>query len=683
MAADDTTSLGIFDKITAGIRSVFAKDKQLPDGIYVPPMEEEQLLEKLNMIMDACRTARKKKEAIWDKAHEFVHENIQWEQPKPEGMADYTGNMLFANVRHKAALVTDSRPMYNIAPMRELPMTVVDPQTGEQIVVDETVLDKMKSLIEDYGWYHWNLEQVVEAACIDAFTYGIGIVKVQWDKQKEYPFGDVAPYRVSPFCFYVFPRSGEYLQDAEGCVEARVMRVDELSGMFPGKGKYICAEDDFSEIRYDKEIESSDAEGHGARSMYGTPDSSLTFNRAREKGAGGKYGIPRAMVYEMYIKDNETEEVEQPITGEDGQIVMDPLTGEIETETVIKKKYPRGRLIIWTNNIILFDGDNPNKDGKFPYAAFTSYSIPGQFWGCGEYEAHHKSQKAWNRLMCQMIDHYNGANSKWLVEEGALQKNKKLTKRPWEVVQIRRGYKAEMKTPPPLPQDYFAMLTTFRAMIDLESGIHDISRGEKTPGLDKVGIALSLKESDFTRLRPVIRNFERFISEIGEMCISRIIQYNKANRKYTFINQQTGQPEVLEIAGLPDDVDLSFKVTVKSNSTLPSDKPSRAATAMQLFNMGVIGPMAMLKAIDWPNIQETIQESQMLQQLQAQLQQSEQMHQEHQKQIKSLTTENNELQNRARISDEEAAGEKLRGVITKMKAENSVAQAQERAANRS
>jgi hypothetical protein len=282
-----------------------------------------------------------------------------------------------------------------------------------------------------------------------------------------------------------------------------------------------------------------------------------------------------------------------------------------------------------------------------------------------------------------MIDHYNGANSKWLVEEGALQKNKKLTKRPWEVVQIRRGYKAEMKTPPPLPQDYFAMLTTFRAMIDLESGIHDISRGEKTPGLDKVGIALSLKESDFTRLRPVIRNFERFISEIGEMCISRIIQYNKANRKYTFINQQTGQPEVLEIAGLPDDVDLSFKVTVKSNSTLPSDKPSRAATAMQLFNMGVIGPMAMLKAIDWPNIQETIQESQMLQQLQAQLQQSEQMHQEHQEQIKSLTTENNELQNRARISDEEAAGEKLRGVITKMKAENSVAQAQERAANRS
>lgn len=656
-------------KAGAKIKSILSRETEIEQDLYFPSKEEEELLEKLNAIIDSCKVARNKKVNIWDQAHAFIHEGIHWEQPKPSGMSDYSGNILFANVRHKAALVTDSRPMYNIVPMRELP-AIYKGDDGEDIVVTGDVVNQLKSLIEDYGWYHWGLEHIVESACIDAFTYGTGIVKVPWDKNIDYPFGDVAPYRVSPYCFYVLPRTGESLQDAEGCIEARVMRVDEIEQMFPDRGKYVRADDDFSEIRYDKETESNDAEGYTIKNFIGNPDSSHTYTYTKDRYSGSKYAIPLAMVYEVYLKDNETTTYQEPVVDEMGNPVIDPITGEIEYETVTKKKYPRGRLVIFSNSVILYDGENPNKDGKFPYASFNSYSIPGQFWGVGEYEAHHKSQRAWNRLMCQYIDHYNGSNAKWIVEQGALDKNKKITGRPWEIITKRRGFEIKMEVPPGLPQDYFMMLSQFRQMIDLESGIHDVSRGEKTPGLDKVGIALTLKESDFTRMRPVIRGFERFISEIGEMCISRIIQFNRLNRKYSYIDQNTGEPVTLNISGLPDDIDLTFKVTVKSNSTLPADKPSRAATAMQLFNMGVIGPQALLKAIDWPNIQETLQESAMIQNMNSQIQQGQAAQEQSEGEIKRLTTENNELENRERAAINNAQAEKVRSIVDRVKYES-------------
>jgi hypothetical protein len=667
-------SKSILGKAVSKIKSVLSIEEEAPRPVYVPTPAEEKQLVKLNMMLSACKEARKKKEAIWDRAHEFIHENIQWERAKPKEMSDYTGNILFANVRHKAALVTDNRPMYNVSPTKELPIASVDEKSGETIQIGYEDVEKLKILLEDYGWYHWNLEETVESAAIDAFTYGIGIIKIGYDSEKDFPFGDVSGQRISPYCFYIFPRSGECFQDADGCIEASVMRLDNIDQEFEEKGKFVAPEEDFSEIRYDKEIENNDAEGTGSTFGNGAVSSTgAVYRDTKRTGSVGQYALERAMVYRMYIKDNETISVEEPVLDEQGDAVIDPLTGEVETETVVRKKYPNGRLIIWSNNVVLFDDKNPNKDGKFPYAIFRANTVPGQFWGVGEYEAHHKSQRAWNRLMCQMIDHYNGANSKWMVQHGSLTSGKKLSNKPWEVITYTKTA-PKMETPPPLPNDYFQMLSMFRSTIDMESGLHDMSRGERTPGLDKVGIALSLKDSDFTRLRPVIRNFERFISEIGEMCIARILQHNSLSRKYSYSNPDTGQPSVLNIGGFPKDIDLVFKVNVKSNSTLPADKPSRAATAIQLFKDGVLGPETLLKSLDWPNIQEAMQEMSMMNQLKQKVQESEQIIEQGTKYIKQLESENKQLEGKADEAENEAGEAKLNAVITTLKADNKVAQ---------
>lgn len=675
--ADDKEKL--LDRLTGKVKSLFAKEA-MQSETYNQPVSEHVVHSHALAMLDASRKACNKRHNIFDEAHRFIHENKHWRIPRPPEISDYSGNMLFANVRTKTALVTDNKPMYDITPTKSLPVTVGN------VTIDYETVEKLKCLLEDYGWYHWQLEERVESAALDGFSYGTGIIKVAWDPDTNYPLGDVGPYRVSPWAFFPFPRTPENLQEGDGCVEARVMRVDDVRRRFPDKAKYIEPQSDFSELRYDLEIQPSEAEGGvGSYATEGTGGYSDRDDYQQTKGPGrdGRYAVERVLVWEMYVRDNETEDIEEPVIDDNtGEVIIDPETGDIETEIVTRKKYPRGRLLIFTSRCVLYDGPNPNRDGKFPYAVFKAYTVPGQFWGVGEYEAHYRSQMAWNRLVCNMIDHYNGSGKKILVKKGSIENNKKITDRPNEVIEVRDVNDVKPLSPTPLPPDYFNMLVLFRSTYDTESGLHDISRGSKTPGLDKVGIALSLKESDFTRLRPVIRNFERFISEIGEMCLSRVVQHSELHRKYSYVDQETGENAELDLTGFPEDLDLFFTVRAKSNSTLPVDKPSRAAQAMQLFNMGVIGPLALLKSMDWPNIQEVVQETQLLQQLQAGMEQAQAQQAEQAQQIEQLSKENEGLRQGAERTSERMGEQKIAHAINMVKSEAAANRADAGAAER-
>jgi hypothetical protein len=594
---------------------------------YQPGEEEEAVLRDCEDLLKQAKQSKASKETIFDEAYDFVFLNKQWKNPKPVEMSDYSGNMLFSNVLHKAALTTDSRPMFNISPTRPVPITVVDPDTGQQTTIDNDTIAQLKMLIEDYGWNHWNLEQVVDESALWNFCMGTAIVKVIWDENADYGRGDVSAYNVSPWMFYVSKECGLDIQKAHYTIEAHIMRLDEIKLQWQDKGRYVRPTRDFSDLRDDKKNEASEASRFGT-SDTGRPAGTTDWLNVGRGGQGAKYAVERAVVYEMWLNDDTLIEEDKekyemqpnPETGINEEYLAMDEYGAPAMEHIVRKKYPNGRVLFWSGNVLLDDKPNPYKDGKRPYSVCRDYTTPGSFWGTGEYEAHNKSQKAWNRIVCNIIDHINGSGVKILVDVGAVKSNKKLTSRANEIVEKNPGRNISYMVPPPLPPQYYQLLEIFKGVYDEESGLHDMSRGEKTPGLDKVGIALSLKESDFTRLRPIIRGFERFLSEIGELCICRIMQYQSVSKQYVYTDQKTGEVKSLDLSGFPANLDLFFKVNVRTNSTLPNDKSSKAALAIQLFTMQVIGPDQLLKAVEWADIPGANQEMMMQQQQMAAMQ---------------------------------------------------------------
>lgn len=83
---------------------------------------------------------------------------------------------------------------------------------------------------------------------------------------------------------------------------------------------------------------------------------------------------------------------------------------EIPTKTrqdkVIRKKYPYGRLIAYSGQTLLYDGDNPYEiETVFPFAVYQHDPIPGDFYGENDVALLHSLQEEQNKTVGELIDY--------------------------------------------------------------------------------------------------------------------------------------------------------------------------------------------------------------------------------------------------------------------------------------
>lgn len=584
--------------------------------LYQPSIDELELIGKVNSLYALAKNIKKDKDDMFEKAFEFIR-GKQWEIPKPIELSDATLNIMRATKDTKKSILLDASPVFNIVPTTELPTTVKN-SDGAMFTLDQEKIMKLKALLEDYGYTHWHIEEALEEAIDDALVYGTAILKVIYDDYADNGNGNIAVSRVNPRNFYISQGAEKDIQKAYYIIETRIMRLDEIMLEFPEKGKYVMPEQGVT-----KKMLSEYQDDNNASS--GLVIESLNkdteyFDKSKDMIG---YDLQYSEVKELWIHDLEAEEYEDVTVNEEtSMIVMDP-KGMPLTIKKQRLKYPGGRHIIWANNVLLVNEANNLIDKKFPYVIIRNNSEGGSFWGTGEFETGHDIQRAINRIMCNLIDWSNGAYNKHVVEDGAIVNNTNIQDKAWQILKVTDINKYRQEVAPPPPSGLFELLQVLRGVYDSLSGVHETTRGESSSAAARVGVAQQLRQADFTKLKLIVRSLERALSELGTMCLSRLIQFEHLDRMYHFIDPTTQLPQAIQLEGFPSDIDLVLKVEVKSNSTLPKDKPSLAALALQLQQRGIIGPIATLKTLEWPNIDEAIEEVNMLKQLQEQLQQSQ------------------------------------------------------------
>lgn len=78
---------------------------------------------------------------------------------------------------------------------------------------------------------------------------------------------------------------------------------------------------------------------------------------------------------------------------------------ETEQSRVIRRAYPYGRLIVYSGETLLFDGQNPCEiEGVFPFAVYHHDRIPGDFYGVNDVSLLDSLQDAQNRTIGEIID---------------------------------------------------------------------------------------------------------------------------------------------------------------------------------------------------------------------------------------------------------------------------------------
>lgn len=78
---------------------------------------------------------------------------------------------------------------------------------------------------------------------------------------------------------------------------------------------------------------------------------------------------------------------------------------KMRTDTTLRRAYPFGRLIVYSGDVLLFDGNNPwELEGVYPFAVYHHDRVPGEFLGSNDVDLLDALQDAQNRTIGQIID---------------------------------------------------------------------------------------------------------------------------------------------------------------------------------------------------------------------------------------------------------------------------------------
>ena len=558
--------------------------------------------------------AKKHKSKYDDKWNDYynMYRGRQWTENRPSYRHSEVVNLIFREIQANVPIQMDTRPKFEYLPM------------GPEDIALATIINQVCE--SDWIKYNWT-EQITENV-YDANILGTGLGSCMFDQKAEGGIGAVDIRSEDPFYCFPDPSARDVNNKAKYFIHAEPMDVDDIKAKWPN-GKHVEADligikrldlFDKNKVRVNSPTDSTVLAGP-----------QLQFDKDES---------PQALVVTVYIDGSfETEEdtVETPNS-----------VGELEVKYVSKKKYPNGRKFVYANKVMLESGENYYEDGLFPYARLQNYVSQRQFWGISDIESLESPQKTFNKLLSFSLDVLTlMGNPIWVVPSSSGVDTDNLFNQPGMIVEYD-GQQAPVRQEGVQLQPYvLQLIDRLKVWFDDMSGSSDVSRGVRPEGVTAASAIQSLQEASQTRIRQKSRNLDAYLQNLGQLYLSRIMQFYTSPRVFRLTNQNgtmdffkfhvdtqvdesgaeqkfaryrplmqngtDGDETVVPIKGLLD-------VKVTTGSTLPFAKSEKESKLLNYFDRGIIDAEEVLKSSDYPNWEAVLQRIKEQQAAQAQAQ---------------------------------------------------------------
>jgi hypothetical protein len=572
---------------------------------YDPTPEDKKTIKMVYKLFAIDKKNRQKYDSRWLDYYRMFR-GKQWKEARPSYRHSEVINMVFQSIQGSVPLLTDTRPKFDFLP--EEP-------------ADRELAEIINQLAEsDWQKYNW-LYQITESI-YDGHFYGTGLADCILDPKKSFGAGDIDISSVDPFYFFPGPKARDVNKKNRRVTYAEPVSLEELKREYPQHKNYFKADlidvlqgerQNLSQVRYKSPVDQKTLVDGDSGFDNDSNDDALKIT--------------------MYLEDDDFEENEKKS--------QDPDTGLEKVEYEQKLKYPKGRKIVLAGGVLCEDGPNPYEDGKFPYARFVNYIDPREFWGISEVEQLESPQKIFNKLISFALDVLTlMGNPIWVVDSSAGIDTDNLFNRPGLIVEKEPGSEVRREEGVQLQPYVMQFIDRMKTWFDDISGNTDVSRGA-TPGDVTAASAISaLQEAGKTRIRQKSRNIDNFLQDLGQLYLSRVMQFRTAPQvvrvtnnqnasKYfkfhvTPVTDELGNPMIDEKGdpkrkavvqtyveneqgqSLPGEIKEyeihgTFDVRVSTGSSLPFAKAERAGLAFKLFEAGAIDEPELLKAVELPN----------------------------------------------------------------------------------
>lgn len=509
------------------------------------------------------RSAKKAKDPVENKVRTFedLWRGKHWSDRTPKHRTRSASNFIFAIVETEVTWLTENRPSL-----------IVNPMSAE----DEAPAKIVERIILDYLWPLLEIRKKLKRMIRSALIRGKGFLKVTWDNLANPQMGGEVAVDYIPWHEVYIDPAADSLDTARYVIHARRMPVSEIVRRWPENGWRVQPDPEHSDIDDDRVF---------------SAETDLPIISASGEVGDNRY---KALVIECWMKDD-SYEMREEFDSDTGEVIEYP-----------HFLYPNGRLTIVANGVVLVDGPNPYHDGRFPFVELVGYEVDDSPWDMGEVEQLEPIQRVINILESRFIDNARlMTNTVWVKSKDAGISADKITNAEGAVYTINHAKARFERLPPqPLPAHYFNLYLQLQRNMETITGIHDVTQGRNPTGITAASAISLLQEAGQARIRDKARNLEDAIVRMGDLIVSRILQFYDASR---IVRLRSEAGEALYVQFDPSQVRVGLDVWVEAGSSLQMNEQQRFQMAVEIFRAGGIDVPALLETTNFPNRDAIIQ----------------------------------------------------------------------------
>lgn len=512
-------------------------------------------------LLKDAKQAREKRELEWYLNHMFKEgkhyltyntttRSLEPNPPRKRGEVRMVVNKVRSSTRAIQNYITQARPKWEIIPG----------DTDDNTIKNARRLGK----VMDYLYRKLHLEAMVSGLVEEALDKSVGWVELDWDEEAEGGLGQVEIVLHDAFDIWVARNAYLY--------------AGRLKSAFVAKTPTRTLDEIHNDERYNEKTRTKVTKDDDEAV------SSMKAKIIRSEGGLDEKKIPTATVKEFKLWDHEGNEKK----------------GKIQLFTYAGNQVLRDEPLKETDyNMYCFQiSMNPL---KIYQRSWTADAIP--------------LNKALDRSLSQKITYVNRALKHTIIAEKGHGAGV-VTNEQGNIIEINKGRKFEQMAIQPLPAGFSSLDSEINMYIEDTLGAHDAALGRLPAGARSGKTLEALQAADSNNLAGITMSLESFLSVLGQEIMKVIAEKYVTSRVVKIADPDEGE-EYIRVTGengkRKDDstvVTEDNEVIVKIGSWLGHTKEAQTDTLLRLAEGGIIPREAVLRHLEFPNIEEMSKKAQ-------------------------------------------------------------------------
>jgi len=518
-------------------------------------------------------------------------------------------------------------------------------------------------------WAKSGGDQQLKIAIDDYYVRGLGAVLAYFDPNDDFGKGEVIVKAIDSFDLYIDPNATcKFATDAAHILIAKRMTGEQVQNMIPEAREWLADvkedSDDYHPTSSKQGVEGqSDMVVDVYHKKYLAIDRYSKVKEGKYHIYAPQHSLEKILSNEEYMQWLESQAVLMITPDGQQQIIVDEMQIQqivqqaevlmqqgIQLQPIpMKQLAESGEIMIrqiLVNRIlrVLTIGDKtvfkmvlPIED--YPLAIFMNRHNRNPY-PISDVRFVRGIQQYINKIRSLILAHAAGAtNVKLLLPRGAT--NKKELEREWAkagtgVIEFDPEIGTPIVAGPiALPSELYKNESDARHDIQEIMGIYALGAGDASQSHDSFKGTIAIDEFGQRRIKSKRDDIEGALNQLAKVVVQMVQAYYQEPKIFRIIQPNSVQKETKlnfpvyddmgSLAGKMNDVTVGrYDITVVSGSTLPSNRWAILEYYMQLFQVGIIDQVEVLKKTDVADVEGVLERHSIMQQMQQQIMQLQQ-----------------------------------------------------------